>query len=95
VLRLLIVYLQEHRVAVDFMVELGIVSTLREIVLLGIVELNWAQVLALSVFVLALGVLLRYGDLRRFEPWSPDTPRPVRTATAPDGVAEPADLVSR
>ena len=35
VLRLLIVYLQEHRVAVDFMVELGIVATLREIVLLG------------------------------------------------------------
>ena len=92
VLRLLIVYLQEHRVAVDFMVELGIVSTLREIVLLGIVELSWTQILALSLFILALGVLLRYGDLRRFEPWSPGTTRPARAATGPDGVAEPADL---
>jgi uncharacterized membrane protein (DUF373 family) len=62
--RLLVIYLEEHRVAVDFMVELGIVSTLREIVLRGAVELHWGQVIALSVFVLALGVLLRFGDLR-------------------------------
>ena len=85
-LRLLIVYLQEHRVAVDFMVELGIVSTLREFVLLGIVELSWTQILALSVFILALGVLLRFGDLRRFEPWSPQTARPARAAAPLDGV---------
>ena len=39
------------------------------------VELNWAQILALSVFILALGLLLRFGDLRRFEPSSPGTPR--------------------
>jgi uncharacterized membrane protein (DUF373 family) len=31
-MRLLVIYLEEHRVAVDFMVELGIVSTLREVV---------------------------------------------------------------
>ena len=68
VLRLLIVYLQEHRVAVDFMVELGIVATLREIVLRGVIELRWEQVAALSVFLVALGALLRFGDLR-----SPDT----------------------
>src|SRR6266404_4852720 len=55
VVRLLIVYLEEHRVAVDFMVELGIVATLREIVLRGVVELRWAQVAALSGFLLALG----------------------------------------
>lgn len=64
VVRLLIVYLEEHRVAVDFMVELGIVATLREIVLRGVIELRWEQVAALSVFLLALGGLLRFGDLR-------------------------------
>ena len=64
VVRLLIVYLQEHRVAVDFMVELGIVSSLREIVLRGVTELGWVEVLALTVFLLALGALLRFGDLR-------------------------------
>jgi uncharacterized membrane protein (DUF373 family) len=36
--RLLMIYLQEHRLAVDFMVELGIVATLREIVLRGVVS---------------------------------------------------------
>ena len=64
VVRLLIVYLEEHRVAVDFMVELGIVATLREIVLRGVIELRWEQVVALSFFVLSLGALLRFGDLR-------------------------------
>src|SRR6266849_843861 len=62
--RLLVIYLQEHRVAVDFMVELGIVATLREIVLHGVVELPWEQIAALSVFLLVLGAILRFGDLR-------------------------------
>jgi uncharacterized membrane protein (DUF373 family) len=64
VLRLVIVYLEQHRIAVDFMVELGIVATLREIVLRGVVELEWPQIAALSVFLLSLGALLRFGDLR-------------------------------
>jgi uncharacterized membrane protein (DUF373 family) len=64
VVRLVISYLKEHRVAVDFMVELGIVATLREIVLRGVTDLAWQQVLALTMFVLALGALLRFGDLR-------------------------------
>ncbi len=63
-MRLLVVYLEEHRVAVDFMVELGIVATLREVVLRGVVELGWAQVLAISAFLLTLGALLRFGTLR-------------------------------
>lgn len=67
--RLLMIYLQEHRLAVDFMVELGIVATLREIVLREVVELNWEQIAALSVFLLALGVLLRFGDLRSPSRW--------------------------
>src|SRR5206468_11455635 len=63
VVRLLIVYLEEHRVAVDFMVELGIVATLREIVLRGVAEHGVAQVVSLSAFLLALGALVRFGDL--------------------------------
>jgi hypothetical protein len=51
-------------VAVDFMVELGIVSTVREVVLRGVVDLEWQQVAAVSGLVLALGLLLRFGDLR-------------------------------
>ena len=64
VVRLIIIYLQQHRVAVDFMVELGIVATLREVVLRGVTELTWEQIAALSVFFVALGALLRFGDLR-------------------------------
>jgi uncharacterized membrane protein (DUF373 family) len=62
--RLLVIYLQEHRVAVDFMVELGIVATLREVVLRGAVELSWQELLALSLFLLVLGALLRFANLR-------------------------------
>lgn len=62
--RLVIIYLEEHRIAVDFMVELGIVATLREVVLRGVTELAWQEVIALTVFLLALGALLRFGDLR-------------------------------
>src|SRR5260370_26695788 len=69
VVRLVILYLEEHRVAVDFMVELGIVATLREIVLRGVIELTWQQITALSVFFVALGALLRFADLR-----APDLP---------------------
>lgn len=72
VVRLLIIYLQEHRIAVDFMVELGIVATLREIVLRGVVELDWKQVVALSILLLALGALLRFGDLRSTREAMPD-----------------------
>jgi uncharacterized membrane protein (DUF373 family) len=79
-MRLLVIYLEEHRVAVDFMVELGIVSTLREVVLRGAVELHWGQVIALSVFVLSLGVLLRFGDLRHHG--GPDVDEPTRDLVA-------------
>ena len=61
--RLLVVYLRDHHVAVDFMVELGIVSTLREVVLRGVVELSGRDI-AVAVFLVALGLLLRFGDLR-------------------------------
>lgn len=64
VVQLLFAYLREHRVAVDFMVEIAIVAALREAVLHGVVELPWTQLLALAVFLLVLTALLRYGGLR-------------------------------
>jgi uncharacterized membrane protein (DUF373 family) len=78
VVRLLVIYLEEHRVAVDFMVELGIVATLREVVLRGVVELSWSQIVAMSVFLLALGALLRWG-FARSTTHAPDGPLAGRT----------------
>ena len=80
--RLLVIYLQEHRVAVDFMVEIGIVATLREIVLRGVVELPWEQIAALSMFLLALGVLLRFGDLRSPGRWDVEKTGMARASAA-------------
>ena len=74
VVRLVIIYLGEHRVAVDFMVELGIVATLREVVLRGVTEIPSAQVAALTGFLLALGALLRFGDLRVIEQQNSEYP---------------------
>jgi uncharacterized membrane protein (DUF373 family) len=86
--RLLVIYLQEHRVAVDFMVELGIVATLREIVLRGAVDLPWEQIGALSVFLLALGALLRFADLRYSGVADSGTEDPTATRDkVADGVA--------
>jgi len=68
VVRLVIIYLEEHRIAVDFMVELAIVATLREIVLRGVTEISWQQVITLTAFLLALGAMLRFGDLRAISP---------------------------
>ena len=61
---MLIVYLREHRVAVDFVVEIALVSALREVVLRGVTALAWERLLAITAFVLALGALLRYAALR-------------------------------
>jgi uncharacterized membrane protein (DUF373 family) len=63
-LRLLVVYLRDHQVSVDVMVETSIVATLREVILKGVVELSPAAIFAIATFVIALGLLLRFGDLR-------------------------------
>jgi uncharacterized membrane protein (DUF373 family) len=86
----LLVYLREHHVGVDFMVEVGIVSALREVVLHGVVELEWEQVVALAVFLLALGFLLRFGDLRLRLPGTPVQPRRGETTSERDPVSPPA-----
>jgi Phosphate-starvation-inducible E family len=81
--------LQEHRVAVDFMVELGIVATLREVVLRGVIELDWGHIVALSGFLLTLGALLRFGDLRALEPPA------VREDHEPRAFGAPVDTCPR
>lgn len=56
--RLLIIYLQERRVSIGVAVEVSIVSVLREIIVKGILDIPWGQVLATCSFLLVLGVLL-------------------------------------
>jgi uncharacterized membrane protein (DUF373 family) len=56
--RLLIIYLQEHRVSIGVAVEVSIVSVLREVIVRGILETPWTQVLAICAFLLVLSVLL-------------------------------------
>ncbi|OKH21687.1 hypothetical protein NIES593_14730 [Hydrococcus rivularis NIES-593] len=56
--RLLIIYLKERRVSIGVAVEVAIVSVLREIIVRGVLETNWSQVLATCAFLLVLGVLL-------------------------------------
>ncbi len=65
--RLLIIYLREHRIAVDIMIEVGIVSVLREVILYGVLEIESLSLLAISLFLVALMLLLRYGALRKEE----------------------------
>ena len=62
--RLLLIYLEEHRVSVETMVEVGIVSTLREVILKGALHIEWPQLLVVSFFVITLGVILRYAGIR-------------------------------
>jgi uncharacterized membrane protein (DUF373 family) len=62
--RLIIIYLRDHHVSVDVMIEVTIVAALREVLLLGALEIEPVRLLALTGFLLALGILLRFGDLR-------------------------------
>lgn len=56
--RLLIIYLKEQRISIGVAVEVAIVSVLREIIVTGILEIQWTQVLAVCAFLLVLGVLM-------------------------------------
>jgi uncharacterized membrane protein (DUF373 family) len=56
--RLLIIYLQEHRVSIGVAVEVSIVSVLREMIVRGVLETPWTQVLATCAFLISLGGLL-------------------------------------
>jgi uncharacterized membrane protein (DUF373 family) len=56
--RLLIIYLKEHRVSIGVAVEVSIVSVLREIIVRGVLETPWIQVLSTCAFLIVLGALL-------------------------------------
>lgn len=56
--RLLIIYLKEHRVSIGVAVEVSIVSVLREIIVRGVLETPWIQVLSTCAFLVVLGSLL-------------------------------------
>ena len=56
--RLLIIYLQEQRVSIGVAVEVCIVSVLREVIVRGVLETPWVQILSTGGFLLVLGMLL-------------------------------------
>ncbi|CAN1212601.1 phosphate-starvation-inducible PsiE family protein [Tumidithrix helvetica PCC 7403] len=56
--RLLIIYLQEHRVSIGVAVEVSIVSVLREVIVRGVLDTPWVQILVTGGFLLVLAVLL-------------------------------------
>jgi uncharacterized membrane protein (DUF373 family) len=62
--RLLLIYLEEHRVSVATMVEVGIVSTLREVILRGAWHVEWPTLLVVCAFLLTLGLILRHSGIR-------------------------------
>jgi hypothetical protein len=49
--RLLIIDLHEQRVSIGFSVEIAIVSVLREVIVSGVLETDWRQVLAVCLFL--------------------------------------------
>jgi uncharacterized membrane protein (DUF373 family) len=49
--RLLIIDLQEQRVSIGVSVEIAIVSVLREVIVSGVLETDWHQVLAVCLFL--------------------------------------------
>ena len=62
--RLLLIYLEEHRVSVATMVEVGIVATLREVILIGALHIDWEKLLVVCAFIMTLAIVLRYARMR-------------------------------
>ncbi|MBV9388531.1 MAG: phosphate-starvation-inducible PsiE family protein [Chroococcidiopsidaceae cyanobacterium CP_BM_ER_R8_30] len=56
--RLLIIYLQEQRVSIGVAVEVSIVSVLREVIVRGVLEAHWSQVLSACAFLMVMALLL-------------------------------------
>ena len=56
--RLLIIYLQEQRVSIGVAVEVSIVSVLREVIVRGVLEAHWSQILSACAFLLVMAALL-------------------------------------
>ena len=70
--RLLLIYLEEQRVSISTMVEVGIVAAIREALLIGTLHVNWLQLLVLCAFILTLGLVLRYAGIRTLQSGEPD-----------------------
>jgi uncharacterized membrane protein (DUF373 family) len=62
--RLLLIYLEEHRVSVATMVEVGIVATLREVILIGALHIAWERLLVVCAFMITLVLVLRHVGIR-------------------------------
>ncbi|MEA5442612.1 phosphate-starvation-inducible PsiE family protein [Cyanobium gracile] len=56
--RLLIIYLQEQRVSIGVAVEIAIVSVLREVIVRGVLETDWQQILAVCLFLMTMALLM-------------------------------------
>ena len=56
--RLLIYYLEEQRILLSTIVEVTIVSMLREVILEGILTISWERVLSLCALLLTLGAIM-------------------------------------
>lgn len=64
VLRILIIYMEYHHISVDIMVELAIVSILREVIIKGAIEIETIKLVGLSFLIIVLGLLLKFGGIR-------------------------------
>jgi len=62
--RLLIIYLEAHRVSLDTMVEIAIIAVIREIILKGFLHIEPVMITVASLFIIVLGLLLRFGGIR-------------------------------
>jgi uncharacterized membrane protein (DUF373 family) len=56
--RLLNIYLQEQRVSIGVAVEIAIVSVLREVIVRGVLETDWQQILAVCLFLTTMALLM-------------------------------------
>jgi uncharacterized membrane protein (DUF373 family) len=56
--RLLIIYLQEQRVSIGVSVEIAIVSVLCEVIVKGVLETEWQQMLAVCLFLATAALLM-------------------------------------
>jgi uncharacterized membrane protein (DUF373 family) len=63
-IRLLLIHLEEHYVSVSTMVEVGIVSTVREVITTGALHIAWRQLPVICALIITLGILLRYSGIR-------------------------------
>lgn len=56
--RLMSVYLDTHRIFVGVAVEVAVVSILREIIVEGLLHIEWLQIIAMCSFLVVLGGLM-------------------------------------